>query len=52
MKIKLRIINKLKDMKGIIERKEIELTKWNTNNVTNKKNLLSSCNFLSFLPDI
>jgi len=47
IKIKLRIIYKMKDMKEIIERKELELTKWNINNVTNMKYLFSGCKNLS-----
>jgi len=52
IEIKLRIINKMKDMNGIIETKELKLSKWNTNNVTNISYLFSGCKSLLFLPDI
>ena len=48
--IKLRIINKMKDMKEIIEREE--LTKWNINKVTNLGRLFYNCKSLKYLPDI
>ena len=35
IKLKLRIINKMKDMNEIIKRKELELKKWNISKVTN-----------------
>ena len=34
--IRLRIINKIKDMNEIIEKNELDLSKWNINNVTNR----------------
>ena len=52
IKIKLRIINKIKDMDGIIERKELELTNWNISNVKNLSRLFYNCESLSSLPDI
>ena len=52
IKIKVKIINKMKDMNGIIERKELELTKWNINNVTNLGRLFYNYESLSSLPDI
>ena len=51
-KLKLRIINKMKDIKGIIANNELDLTKWNINNVTNMGYLFISCESLSSLPDI
>jgi len=52
IKIKIRIIIKMKDMNEIIERKELELTKWNINNITNMERLFYECESLSSLPDI
>jgi len=52
IKIKLRIINKMKDMKKIIEKKELELTKWNINNVKNLGELSYRYESVSFLTDI
>ena len=52
MKLKFRIINKMKDMNGIIINNELDLTKWNINNVTNMSYLFSNCESLSSLPDI
>ena len=52
IEIKLRIINKIKDIYGIIARNELDLTKWNINNVTNMSNLFYNCRTLSSLPDI
>ena len=51
-RIKIIIINKIKDMNRIIERKELELTKWNINNVKNLARLFYECKSLSSLPDI
>ena len=51
IKIKLKLINKMKDIDIIIKNKELDLSKWNTINVTNMSNLFSSCT-LSSLPDI
>ena len=42
----------MKDMNGIIERKELELTNWNINNATNLGRLFYKCESLSSLPDI
>ena len=52
IKIKVMIINKMKDMNGIIEREELDLTKWNINNITNLGRLFYNCESLSSLPDI
>jgi len=49
IKIKLRIINKMKDMNDIIKRKELK--KWNINNVKNLGRLFYGCKSLSSLPD-
>jgi len=51
-KLKIRIINKKKDMNRIIIKNELDLSKWNTNNVTNMESLFSNCKSLSSLPDI
>ena len=51
-KLKLRIINKMKDMKSIIKNNDLDLSKWNTNNVTNMCLLFNGCSSLSSLPDI
>ena len=51
-KLKIRIINKMKDMERIIKNNEIDISKWNTNNVTNMDFLFSNCESLSSLPDI
>jgi len=51
-KIKIRIINKVKDMNEIIKKKELDLSKWNTNNVTDMSYLFYNCSSLSSLPDI
>jgi len=51
-KLKLRIINKMKDMERIIKNNELDISKWNTNNVTNLRSLFSGCKSLSSLPDI
>ena len=51
-KIRLRIINKMKDMNEIIKKNELDLTKWNINNVTDMSYLFSGCLSLSSLPDI
>ena len=50
--IKIKIINKIKDIYGLIEREELNLSKWNTENVTNMSYLFFSCYSLSSLPDI
>jgi len=42
-KIKLRIINKLEEMNEIIINKELELFKWNINNVTDISYLFYNC---------
>ena len=52
IKIKIKIITKIKDMNEIIERNELEILKWNTNNVTNMEYLFYNCSSLSSLPDI
>ena len=51
-KIKLRIINKIKDMNEIISKNELDLSKWNTNNITDMSYLFYNCSSLSSLPDI
>ena len=51
-KLKIRIINKMKDMEKIIENNELDISKWNTINVTNMGYLFSNCKSLSSLPDI
>jgi len=51
-KIKVRIINKLKDMNKIIKNNDLNLSKWNTNNIINMSNLFYECSSLSSLPDI
>ena len=51
-KIRLRIINKIKDMNKIIKKNEIDLSKWNTNNITDMSYLFSGCSSLSSLPDL
>ena len=52
IKLKFRIINKTKDMNGIIINNELDLTKWNLRNVTNIEYLFSNCEFISILPNI
>ena len=51
-KIRIRIINKMKDMNEIIKKNELDISKWNTNNVINMNYLFAGCSSLSFLPDI
>ena len=51
-KIRLRIINKNEDMNEIIKKNKLDLSKWNTNNVTNMSYLFSGCPSPSSLPDI
>ena len=51
-KISLRIINKMKDMNEKIKKNELDLAKWNINNVTNISDLFFECSSLSSLPDI
>ena len=43
IQIKLRIINRLKDMIKIIKNNELNLPKWNANNVTDMSYLFTSC---------
>jgi len=52
VKIKLRLINKLKDVNKIIKNEELDLSKWNTNNVINMSYLFYNCSSLKSLPDI
>jgi len=42
----------MKDMEKIIENNELDISKWNTINVTNMGYLFSNCKSLSSLPDI
>ena len=42
----------MKDMNEIIKKNELDLSKWNTNNVTNISYLFYECSSLSSLPDI
>ena len=51
-KLKIRIINKMKDMEKIIKNNKLDISKWNTNNVTNMRFLFYNCKSLSSLPDI
>ena len=46
VKVKVRIINKMKDMNEIIKNKEFELSKWNTNNITNMSYMFYNCESL------
>jgi len=52
IKIKLRIINKMKDINEIIVNKEFELTKWNIKNAKNLARLFYKCESLLSIPDI
>ena len=48
IEIKLKIINEKEDINSIIENKELDLSKWNVDNITNLSWLFSSCESLSF----
>jgi len=50
--IKLRTINKIKDMNRIIISNKLKLSKWNLNSVTNISYLFYNCKSLKSLPDI
>jgi len=51
-KVKIRIINKMKDMEKIIKNNELDISKWNINNITDMGSLFYNCKSLSSLPDI
>ena len=42
----------MKDMNEIIKENKLDLSKWNTNNVTDMSFLFNGCKSLSSLPDI
>ena len=51
-KIRLRIINKMRDINEKIKKNKLDLSKWNTNNVTNMYSLFSGCSSILSLPDL
>ena len=52
IEIKLRIINKREDMNSILKNKDLDLSKWNTNNVADISYLFYGCKSFKYLPDI